>query len=296
MGQLIRPLTYVLWAVSVCVAVSSCSLATTNAGGPDIGGITTTPSPNNTVGALSAQPKDNHDNTVAPPTLFGELVEQSGIETTSPSTSTNSSTSASNDVSSNSKQRPDCVDGCNLVMEGDSLTDGFSGWVCAEFAATSCNNSGIVAHRVDQMIETALDDVDPLVGSGTGDVVILWAGTNDLWQEHYSEDPIANAEAIYDAIITYVDDRRAAGWDIVGIVTLPPLNPDLVNGDEHLNNLIRQNSARADLIIDVGADPKLADPFDDFLRAPDGVHFKDPGRDVTVYGNIVPALKGLGLK
>jgi len=219
----------------------------------------------------------------------------------SPSTTTtqlaDSSVSSNSQTSSTTKSAPSagCAEFCNLVMEGDSLTDGFEGWVCAEFPNTTCHNSGVIAHRVDQMADTAKQDVDPRVSSGSGDVIVLWAGTNDLWQEFYSDDPDTNAKEIYRAISSYIRDRRNAGWDVVGVATLPPLNPDAIQGDERLNELIRANTAGADFIIDIAVDPALANPFDEYLRAPDGVHFTDPGRDVTVYGNIVPALKKLGL-
>lgn len=178
-------------------------------------------------------------------------------------------------------------------MEGDSLTLGLGDWLCLQVATGACINSGIGGNRVDHMIETARNDVDIHLGSGDNDVLILWAGTNDMWQQHHSADPVANVEAAYGFISSYVSERRSKGWDVVFILTNPPANPDLIKGSDHLNDLIRANTAGADAIIDVGAEPKLANPFDAFLRAPDGVHYKDPGREIVVYEHLVPAIRSL---
>lgn len=189
----------------------------------------------------------------------------------------------------------DCSDRCVLVLEGDSLTFGFTDWVCRSLANADCVNSGVSGARVDQMSDHAPNDVDPLASDSTNDVLVLWGGTNDLWQKFHSEDPTVNAEGTYLSIIDYVAERRANGWDVIAIMTLPPANPETVQGAEHLNGLIRQNLAEADIIIDVARDPGLADPFDPVLRAPDGVHYKDPGREIVVEQNILPELREIGL-
>ncbi|MGF1597372.1 MAG: GDSL-type esterase/lipase family protein [Acidimicrobiales bacterium] len=190
--------------------------------------------------------------------------------------------------------RPDCRSACTIVMEGDSLAMGLGDWLCRELGTTGgCINSGTGGNRVDQMIETARGDVDLHAGAGGNDVLILWGGTNDLWQQHHSPDPTANAEATYGFIADYIAERRTKGWDYIFVMTNPPANPDLVKGSDHLNELIRANSAGADAVIDTAAEPKLADPFDSYLRASDGVHYTDPGRQIVVDGYLVPAIRSL---
>ena len=190
--------------------------------------------------------------------------------------------------------RPDCSDGsCTIMMEGDSLTLGLADWFCQQVSAAACVNSGIGGNRIDQMIETARTDVDIHASDGPGDVLVLWAGTNDLWQQHHSGDPTANAEAAYQFFGQYIDERRTNGWDWVFVLTNPPANPDVTQGSDRLNELIRTNEAGADEVIDVAVEPRLADPFDPMLRAPDGVHYKDPGRQIIIEGHLLPAIASL---
>lgn len=177
---------------------------------------------------------------------------------------------------------PNCSVSCNIAMEGDSLTVGLGNRLCGAVKTGNCINSGIVGRRVDEMIVTARTDIDNQVGSESNDVLILWGGTNDLWQKFHATDPAANAAAIYEQIKIFVAERRASGWDYVYVMTLPPMNPTYVVGTEPLNELIRQNGAAANGVLDVGADPRLANAFDPAMRAPDGIHFGDGGRAVVM--------------
>lgn len=177
---------------------------------------------------------------------------------------------------------PNCGVSCNIAMEGDSLTVGLGNRLCGAVQTGNCINSGIVGRRVDEMIVTARTDVDNQVGAEGNDVLILWGGTNDLWQKFHSPDPATNAAAIYEQIKIFVAERRANGWDRIYVMTLPPMNPTYVVGTEPLNDLIRQNAAGADGILDVGADGRLANAFDPAMRAADGIHFGDGGRAVVM--------------
>lgn len=188
----------------------------------------------------------------------------------------------------------DCTAECNIAMDGDSLTEGLGERLCLTVATGNCINSGLSGVRIDQMIESAPADVDNQVGAGTNDVLILWGGTNDLWQQFHSTDTEMNASAAYDQIAQYLDQRRAAGWDYTFVVTLPPMNDDEVAGRVELNELIRANAAGADAVIDLDADPRLADPFDPELREADGVHFTALGANLVAIDHLVPAIRSLG--
>ncbi len=201
------------------------------------------------------------------------------------------------EVAATDRAFPDCSAGCNYVMEGDSITFNLSQWLwpkfCTDVSAATCINSGISGHRIDQMMETARNDVDVHLGTGSNDVLIFWGGTNDLWQKFHSEDPAEGARGAYESTKAYIAERREKGWDYVVILTHPPMNQDIVPGWETLNELIRNNEAGADTIIDVAPDPKLADPFDPVMKSTDGVHYKDPGRQVVVEEYLIPTIREL---
>ncbi|MEM7325205.1 MAG: SGNH/GDSL hydrolase family protein [Actinomycetota bacterium] len=222
-----------------------------------------------------------------------------GTDPTGEDTATGGSDDASTTTEPSTTERafPDCSDGCNYVMEGDSITFNLSQWLwpkfCDEVSAATCVNSGISGHRIDQMIETARGDVDIHLGPGSNDVLIFWGGTNDLWQKFHSEDPAEGARGAYESTKAYIAERREKGWDYVVILTHPPMNRDIVAGWEVLNDLIRTNDAGADTVIDVAPDPRLADPFDPVMKSTDGVHYKDPGRQVVVEGYLIPTIREL---
>ncbi|MEM9613049.1 MAG: SGNH/GDSL hydrolase family protein [Actinomycetota bacterium] len=187
----------------------------------------------------------------------------------------------------------DCAEDCNIAMEGDSLTEGLGERLCLTVATGNCINSGRSGARVDEMVLSAPADIDDQVGADGNDVLILWGGTNDLWQDFHSTDPVANAAAIYDQITLYLDERRAAGWDYTFVVTIPPMDDATIQGRTELNDLIRANAAGADAVIDLAAEDRLADPFDIELRQSDGVHFTALGNNLVAVDHLVPAIQTL---
>ncbi|MEL7155590.1 MAG: hypothetical protein AAFN30_03215, partial [Actinomycetota bacterium] len=60
-----------------------------------------------------------------------------------------------------------------------------------------------------------------------------------------------------------------------------------------VDELIRANAADADAIIDLDAEPRLADPFDPELREADGVHFTALGANLVAVDHLVPAVQSL---
>ncbi len=221
-----------------------------------------------------------------------EPTEDATATTVESTTTTEASTTT--EVANGGGVTPDCRSNqCNVVLEGDSLTMGLRDLFCLKITAAKCINSGIGGNRIDQMMETARNDVDIHVGDGDNDVLFLWAGTNDFWQKFHSEDPTANAQAVYDLHGEFIEERRAKGWDYIFVLTHPPSNPGLIQGADQLNELIRTNTIGADAIIDVGAEAKLADPFDTFLRAEDAVHYTDNGRFIVIDDHLLPAFNSL---
>lgn len=244
-------------------------------------GVTVTSQPAGAESADSAMADDS--------TTTGQ--DTSTTETSAPDEATKET------LPSTDRAFPDCSAGCNYVMEGDSITFNLSQWLwpkfCTDVSAATCVNSGISGHRIDQMMETARSDVDIHLGPGSNDVLIFWGGTNDLWQKFHSDDPAEGARGAYESTKAYIAERREKGWDYVVILTHPPMNDAIVAGWPVLNDLIRQNEAGADTVIDVAPDPKLADPFDPVMKSTDGVHYKDPGRQVVVEEYLIPTIREL---
>ena len=248
--------------------------------------------------ATTGQPPETDGTTTDPPVTTPPATE-APVQTAPPATDPPTAPAPAIDdalappkPSGQATPEPNCAVLCNIAMEGDSLTVGLGNRLCGAVQTGNCINSGIVGRRVDEMIVTARTDIDNQVGTDGNDVLILWGGTNDLWQKYHSTDPATNAAAIYEQIKTFVAERRANGWDYIYVMTLPPMNPTYVVGTDPLNGLIRENQAGADGVLDVGADPRLANAFDPAMRAADGIHFGDGGRAV-VMEYVLGAIRGL---
>lgn len=214
---------------------------------------------------------------------------QSEVATQPPTTTTSTTTRPTTTVTP--RDQPDCSNGCNVVLEGDSLTKGLGSRVCNRLDTASCLNSGISGATVSDMISTAPNDVDNLDTSGNKDVLILFGGTNDLWLESNAPNPAANATQTHQILSAYVAARKNAGWDYIFIATLPPVRPSIQSVGP-LNQLIRTDRAGADEVIDLGADQRFDDPFDTRYRDSDGVHFVDGGADIVSFEYFAPAISG----
>lgn len=186
---------------------------------------------------------------------------------------------------------PDCRIGCVLVLEGDSLTASLHDFLCVKIPKANCVNSGAGGKRIDEMINSAPGDVDPLATGGTDDVLILWAGINDLRQQRHSKDPAENARLIAGYLGDYIAQRRAAGWDYVFVVDMPPSSAE-IPGWAELNTILRNDRQGADALIDIAADPALVNPTDGRYKLSDGIHFSDPGSKYLVDTHLLPALLG----
>ena len=79
---------------------------------------------------------------------------QSELATQPPTTTTSTTTRPTTTVTP--RDQPDCSNGCNVVLEGDSLTKGLGSRVCNRLDTASCLNSGISGATVSDMISTCL--------------------------------------------------------------------------------------------------------------------------------------------
>lgn len=181
-----------------------------------------------------------------------------------------------------------CSNPCNVAIEGDSLTRGLVDRLCNQVADLgNCHNSGVSGDRTDQMLASAPTDVDTQLGAGSDDLLFLWAGTNDLWQRAHGGDPTTNAEGTAVNIETYISERRAAGWDHIVLVNLPPMMA-AVEGVDELNSLIE--AIDADAHIDLNGDPLVALGNANGFRDPDGVHFSREGYNYVMDTYYIPTV------
>ena len=240
---------------------------------------TTTESPTTTAPATTTQPATTQPTTTQPSTT-----------TTTAAPTTTSQVETLQPV----RRGPFvCEDPCNVVIEGDSLTRGLVDRLCNQVTDLgNCHNSGVGGDRTDEMLASAPADVDSRVGNGSDDLLFLWAGTNDLWQRFHDGDPQTNAEMTAAIIETYISERRAAGWDYVVLMNLPPMI-DVVQGVDELNALIA--GIDADAHIDLNADPLVSLGNENGFRTQDGVHFSREGYNYvmdTYYIPMVLELRG----
>ncbi len=162
----------------------------------------------------------------------------------------------------------------NLVFDGDSQVVGGSGVLSiTEYGdsmpalaisgidpRTTLANFGVGGQTVAMMITDAATQVDPLLAVLAQNVVVVWAGTNDLYFG-------ANAAATYNNIVAYHTARRAAGWKTIVYTILPRTNvgtPAAYEADRvTVNTNIRANWATfADVLCDIALDTRLQTPGD----------------------------------
>ncbi len=131
---------------------------------------------------------------------------------------------------------------------------------------------------------------------GTRNVLVVWAGTNDLGIG-------AEPTAAHEELRAYTAARRVAGWTVVVITSLPRTFlgdvPDYEARRQAFNEIVRsQWPGYADLLIDIGSDPELgvAGAQDDpRWYGPDHTHLTDEGRR-AVAARVAVAFSRLGIE
>jgi|GEM_PF-4937022 len=188
----------------------------------------------------------------------------------------------------------------SIVFDGESTTSGISSQLpsyptqlCAQLPANySCYNSGTGGAEIADLIAEGVLDVD-MKRQGPQDHLVLWIGVNDLIRGG------PNAAATYAGVSQYIAARKAAGWTVV-ILTLPPMtalsfpgadSQAMLDADTaQFNALILANTAGADVVLDISADPFLQPGAGG--RQPDGIHYNVAG-NARIADLVLPSLQRL---
>lgn len=154
-----------------------------------------------------------------------------------------------------------------VVFDGDSLTVGFPagpaytdqvlvglGWIFEAY------NIGIPGQKISEIVVNSPAKVDPLYDAGMTNILVVWAGTNDLATG-------ATAAAAYANLVAYCQARRAVGFKVVVATMLPRTYTGDAVGTEtqrgSFNTSIRNGWATfADRLADLAADTTIGDAGD----------------------------------
>jgi lysophospholipase L1-like esterase len=188
-----------------------------------------------------------------------------------------------------------------IVCEGDSLTvgNGIAAWSTypLQFALlytdnrmVSVVNVATAGNKLSDIASQAATEVDACYDVRKGDnITVVWCGTNSMYLGESGDFSGATA---YGLLVTYCQDRQAAGEKVVVVNCLPRQNVGTPAGFEAqrviFNASIAANWATfADALADVAADARLSDPTDGTYFDADKVHLIAAGN--AVIASIVKA-------
>lgn len=189
----------------------------------------------------------------------------------------------------------------NLVWDGDSQSAPVPNLVVpAEVAADQVHPRAKVHTLATTgadlpVIASRASDVDELLADANHNrnVLVLWAGTNDLGT---GKDP---ATAVAE-LAAYTNARRKGGWTVVVLTALPRTYGVDVPGYEQrrlaFNEQVRQQwSEFADHLVDVATLSEIGDDSDQLDQAfylPDTLHLNSAGRQLvgTAVGKVLAAI------
>lgn len=185
-----------------------------------------------------------------------------------------------------------------VVCVGDSLTTGYkstngfgyTNLMSLSLAACEVYNVGMGSKTLAQMVSDGTSWVDGLYDATKArNIVVIWGGTNDLYTGDTAENTYANLQ-------TFCAARRAVGWKVVVVTTLPRGAADPYETKRQTyNSSIRAGWATfADALADVAADSRIGDAGDnsDGTYYSDGTHLNNTGYGV-VAGIVTAAVQGL---
>jgi hypothetical protein len=115
----------------------------------------------------------------------------------------------------------------DIVFDGNSLTAGLGASPGNSYPEQAMrllprsytwHNLGVSAQTTVQMAADAADQVDALVDPSARNVLVVWEATNDLFFG-------AGPEAAYGHLVSYCQDRRRAGYQVIVLTLLPRSEP-----------------------------------------------------------------------
>jgi lysophospholipase L1-like esterase len=142
----------------------------------------------------------------------------------------------------------------NIVCEGDSLTNGLGATFNQNYARqmSSTLRSPLITTATSGATITNLttrkNRVDNNIKAGKTNILVVWAGTNDMYNEGVSE---TNA---YNSLVAYAQARKTAGFDKVYVLTCIARVSTIKST---FNSLIVANTTDFDGVIDVAKDPRF---------------------------------------
>lgn len=169
-----------------------------------------------------------------------------------------------------------------FALEGDSKVSGYassnnrdvmSGLDLPDWFQYRLSSSG---SAIQDLIDRAATLLDPLIDAGRRNVLTFEIGFNDL------NSGGKTAQQLYDLVVTYVQARVAAGWEVWPSTMIDCTNTTVSAKIATLNALLRHadflTASGATGIVDVAADP-IFDPGSaaDGTYYDDGTHLTDAG-------------------
>ncbi|MBM3146793.1 MAG: SGNH/GDSL hydrolase family protein, partial [Actinobacteria bacterium] len=177
-----------------------------------------------------------------------------------------------------------------IVFDGDSLTYGTGAGPGEDYPSVALQrlpgritaiNVAVPGQEWGDMLDDAAGEIDPLLApAARHNIVVVWAGTNDLNRTH-------TAKRIWAEIERYCRDRRLRGWKVVILTVLSRIPTRSGSRFERqrrlLNHAIRERRpAVADAVADVAHDKRIGD-YAGFAAAQyksDGIHNNAAGNAV----------------
>ncbi len=262
---------------------------------------TTTSRPATTTNPATTRPTTARPTTAAPTTAAPTTAAPARPTTAAPTTSPPSTATPTTAPPATSNGRV-----IGVLLEGESTSDSNDGWNQYPNSVGNQLGAGVTVH-VDGTNGYRIDDVNNeggksqlLTGGSGSNVAVLWIGINDTSQGREPSDTYAQ-------MTTWIQNRRAEGWDHVVLLTVTKFEHDeSVKGyswgshtiaeqkRQELNQLIVANSAGADRIVDLRTITGIGDPYSvyDTTYRPDKVHFTNTGNEL-VADRVVSAIRSL---
>jgi lysophospholipase L1-like esterase len=186
----------------------------------------------------------------------------------------------------------------NMVFDGDSISAGVGSssrdrapdrQLARTLGHVRVYNVAVSGRPVGECLRLYTTQVAPLfVPGGVPNVIVFHAGDNDIGQGR-------DAAGAYAAFAAYVASAHQQGWKVVVSTELqrPDFPPPKQAALEAYNDRLRKNKAEADAVVDLDAEPRLADPAsrtDPGIFAHDHIHLSDGGY-VLLANLLAPAVK-----